>query len=66
MARIDTIEGQAQWHPGGTEEDSRFREGNRHLRLAYNDEEEGTDLFQTTGRAATLKAAYQTCYLTQP
>ena len=39
VARIDTSEGQALWQPGGAEKDSRFREGNRHLRLAYNKEE---------------------------
>ena len=27
--------------PGGAEEDSRFCEGNRHLCLAYDEEEEG-------------------------
>ena len=26
--------------PGGAEDDSRFREGNRHLRLTYEEEEE--------------------------
>ena len=35
MARTDTTEGQALWQPGGAE-DSRFREGDRHLRLAYD------------------------------
>ena len=39
MARTDTTEGQALWQPGGAEEDSRFREGDRHLHLAYNKEE---------------------------
>ena len=39
MARTDTTEGQALWQPGGAEEDSRFREGDRHLRLAYDEEE---------------------------
>ena len=33
-------EEQALWQPGGAEEDSRFCEGDRHLRLAYNQEEE--------------------------
>ena len=33
MARTDTTEGQALWQPGGAEEDSRVREGDRHLRL---------------------------------
>ena len=40
MAGPDTSEGQAVWQPGGAEEDSRLCEGNRHLHLAYDDEEE--------------------------
>ena len=40
MAGPNASEGQAVWQPGGAEEDSRLREGNRHLHLAY-DEEEG-------------------------
>ena len=40
MAGSDTTEGQALWQPGGAEEDSRLREGNRHLHLAYDEEEE--------------------------
>ena len=40
MSGSDTSEGQAVWQPGGAEEDSRLREGNRHLHLAYDDEEE--------------------------
>ena len=40
MAGPDASEGQAVWQPGGAEEDSRLREGNRHLHLAYDDEEE--------------------------
>ena len=42
VARTDTTEGQAQCQPRGVEEDSRFREGDRHLHLAhmYNDDEE--------------------------
>ena len=40
MARTNTTEGQALWQPGGDEEDSHFCEGDRHLRPAYNDEEE--------------------------
>ena len=40
MAGSDATEGQALWQPGGVEEDSRLREGNRHLHLAYDDEEE--------------------------
>ena len=34
MTRTDTTEGQ----PGRAEEDGRFREGDRHLRLAYGEE----------------------------
>ena len=45
MAGSDASEGQAVWQPGGAEEDSRLREGNRHLRLAYDEEEEEVDLF---------------------
>ena len=40
MAGSDASEGQAVWQPGGAEEDSRLREGNRHLHLAYDDDEE--------------------------
>ena len=40
MARTDTSEGQALWQPEGAEEDSRLCEGNRHLHLAYDEEEE--------------------------
>ena len=40
MARAGTTEGQALWQPGGSEEESRFREGDWHLRLAYDDDEE--------------------------
>ena len=40
MAGSDASEGQAVWQPGGAEEDSRLREGNRHLHLAYDEEEE--------------------------
>ena len=40
MTGSDASEGQAVWQPGGAEEDSRLREGNRHLHLAYNEEEE--------------------------
>ena len=42
MAGSDASEGQAVWQPGGAEEDSRLREGNRHLHVAYDDEEEDT------------------------
>ena len=40
MARTRTTEGQALRQPGGAEEDGRFHEGHRHLRLAYKEEEE--------------------------
>ena len=40
MAGSDVSEGQAVWQPGGAEEDSRLHEGNRHLHLAYDEEEE--------------------------
>ena len=40
MARTDTTEGQALWQPGEAEEDRRFREDDRHLHLAYDDDEE--------------------------
>ena len=40
MAGPDASEGQAVWQPGGAEEDSCLREGNRHLHLAYDEEEE--------------------------
>ena len=40
MAGTDASEGQALWQPGGAEEDSRLCEGNRHLHLAYDEEEE--------------------------
>ena len=40
MAGSDASEGQAVRQPGGAEEDSRLREGNRHLHLAYAEEEE--------------------------
>ena len=40
MAGSDASEGQAVWQPGGAEEDSRLREGNRHL--AYDKDEDGS------------------------
>ena len=40
MARTDTTEGQALWQPGEAEEDSCFGEGDRHLHLVYDEEEE--------------------------
>ena len=48
MARAKTTEGQALWQPGGAKEDSRFREGNRHLRLAYEEEEDASTNYQFT------------------
>ena len=44
MAGTDASEGQALWQPGGAEEDSRLREDNRHLHLAYDDEKEEEDV----------------------
>ena len=40
VARTDTTEGQALWQPGGAEEDSCCHEGDRHLRLVYEEGEE--------------------------
>ena len=40
VAWTNATEGQALWQPGGAEEDSRFHEDNRHLHLAYDDDEE--------------------------
>ena len=40
MAGTDASEGQALWQPGGVEEDSRLREGNRHLHLGYDDDDD--------------------------
>ena len=40
MDRTNTTKGQALWQPEGAEEDSRFREGEKRLRLAYKDDEE--------------------------
>ena len=37
VVRIDATEGQALWQPGGAEEDSCFREGDRRLRLVHDD-----------------------------
>ena len=39
VASTKTTEGQTLQQPGGAEENSRFREGDRHLRLAYDDDE---------------------------
>ena len=43
MARTNTTKSQAVWQPGGAKENSCFREGDRHLRLIYDDEEEEED-----------------------
>ena len=40
MAGTNASEGQALWQPGGAEEDGRLREGNRHLHLVHEEEEE--------------------------
>ena len=48
MAGTNASEGQTLWQPGGAEEDSHLCEGNRHLHLAYDDEEEG---FQRLGHS---------------
>ena len=50
MAGTHASEGQAVWQPGGAEEDSRLREGNRHLHLAYDEEEEGSNPAFSMGR----------------
>ena len=44
MARTGATEGQALWQPVGAEEDSRLHEGNRHLHLV-NDKEEEEEVF---------------------
>ena len=56
MAGSDAPEGQAVWQPGGAEEDSRLREGNRHLHLAYDEEEE--DLSEHTCPRDTLACCW--------
>ena len=40
VAKTNSTEGQVLWQPGVAEEDSHFREGDRHLRLAHNEEED--------------------------
>ena len=57
MAGPDASEGQAVWQPGGAEEDSRLREGNRHLHLAYDEEEEDTSDLKIGTSVATLPGA---------
>ena len=51
MARSNTTEGQALWQPGGAEEDSHFREGDSHLRLTYDDDDEEEDTFTRRNEA---------------
>ena len=60
MAGSDASEGQAVWQPGGAEEDSRLREGNRHLHLAYDEEEEGLQLLPR-GRNSSVGSAWARC-----
>ena len=59
MARTDTTEGQALWKPRGTEEDSRFCEGDRHLRLACDNYEEVEiiSMFPTFRRASHMTSS---------
>ena len=56
MAGTDASEGQTLWQPGGAEEDSRLCEGNRHLHLAYEEEEE-EDCSQSTAFGALNRKA---------
>ena len=56
MARTNTTEGQALWQLGGAEEDSRFHDSDRHLCLAYNEEEQ----LSSIGDIAAGKADVQT------
>ena len=57
MARTKTTEGHALWQPAGSEEDSRFREGNRHLRLANEEEEKD---FPTMAHIEKSRAEHDT------
>ena len=59
MAGTDTSEGQAVWQPGGAEEDSRLREDNRHLHLAYDEEED----MKKTWKQALLAVRILPCLL---
>ena len=52
MARTNTTEGQALWQPGGAKEDSHFREGDRHLRLAYDDDDDDDEEDEASCTAA--------------
>ena len=63
MTGSDASEGQAVWQPGGAEEDSRLCEGNRHLHLAY-DEEEDVDQFPAlpSGALPVTRPAYPSVF----
>ena len=43
MANTDTTDGQAEGQPGGAEENSYLREGNRLLCLVYDEEDDDYD-----------------------
>ena len=45
-----TTEGQTLWQPGGAEEDSHLHDGSRHLRLAYDKDEEDEEGEDSTER----------------
>ena len=53
MTGTDASEGQALWQPGGAEEDSHLREGDSHLHLAYDEEEEEDWLLVHCGSTRT-------------
>ena len=57
MARTNTTEGQGLRQPGGAEKDSRFREGDRLLCLAYADDEE-----ENTTQPNCLSTLYLVAY----
>ena len=46
----------ALWQPGGAEEDSRLREDNRHLHLAYDGEEDLLQITQLCGLCCVKEA----------
>ena len=60
MARTKTTVGQPLWQPGGTKEDSLFREGNGHLSLAYKEEEELKIYLSSTNKLITNWREYIT------
>ena len=73
MAGTDTTEGQALWQPGGAEEDSHIGEGNRHLCLVYDEEEEEMKLlegkyqfYQLTQEMKTFEGKYQSFFEPPP